>query len=78
MTGCQFWFDTELGKALAKKLPTKITRVIIDIPLEKPVTIYYSTIDTGPILNLNWDEVIQHVKIEEVKENHGTAGNKEV
>lgn len=67
MTGFQFWHETELGKALAKKLPPMITRVIIDIPMDGPVTIYYSTIDTGPILNLNWDSVIQHVKIEEVK-----------
>ena len=63
MSGIEFWQKTELGKALAKRLPPKITRVIIDIGIEDPVKIYYSTFDTGPILNLRWDDVIEQFEV---------------
>ena len=69
MTGMQFWHETELGRALAKKLPPMITRVIIDIPFNEAVKIYYSSVDTGPILDLRWDEIIKHIKIEEIGDN---------
>ena len=63
MTGIEFWHGTELGRALAGKLPPQLTRIILDIPVEGLVKIYYASIDTGPVLDLKWDEVIEHFDV---------------
>lgn len=63
MSGYQLWHETELGKALEKVLPPKITRVIIDIPVDGAAKIYYSSVDCQSVLNLNWDEIIQYCEI---------------
>ena len=63
MIGYTFWHETELGKALAKRLPRRCTRVIIDIPIKGLVKIYYATVDTGPVLDLKWDDVIEQMVI---------------
>lgn len=63
MDGQEFWYETELGKALAKRLPGGCTRIIIDIPVEGLVKIYYATVDSGPVLGLKWDDVIEQFDI---------------
>jgi len=63
ISGTELWQNTELGKALAKVLPPEITRVIIDIPCEGIVKIYYASVETVPIVNLKWDEVIEQFKV---------------
>jgi hypothetical protein len=68
MTGHTFWHETELGRALAKRLPRRCTRVIIDIPVMGVVKIYYATVDSGPVLDLKWDDVIEQIEICKPKE----------
>jgi len=63
ISGMEFWRNTEFGKALAKVLPPKLTRVIIDIQLKDAVKIYYASIETGPILDLKWDQIIEQFKV---------------
>ena len=63
MSGMEFWNNTEFGKALKKVLPTKLTRVIIDISLNDAVKIYYASVETGPILDLKWDEIIEQFEV---------------
>ena len=63
MSGMVFWNNTEFGKALKKVLPTKLTRVIIDISLNDAVKIYYASVETGPILDLKWDEIIEQFEV---------------
>jgi len=63
ITGIELWQNTELGRALKKILPPEITRVIIDIQIKAPVKIYYASIDTGPILDLKWDEIIEKCEV---------------
>jgi len=60
MTGIRFWQETALGKALAARLPKEVTRVIIDIPAEDLVKIYYASVNSGPLLDLKWDDVIEY------------------
>ena len=68
ISGMEFWHNTEFGKALAKVLPPQLTRVIIDIPVYGAVKIYYASIETGPILDLKWDEIIERVEVVKPKE----------
>ena len=63
ISGMEFWHNTEFGKALAKVLPPKLTRVIIDIPIKGAVKIYYASLETGPILDLKWDEIIEQFEV---------------
>jgi len=62
ISGMELW-QTEFGKALAKVLPPKLTRVIIDIDIHDAVRIYYASLDTGPILDLKWDEIIGRFEV---------------
>jgi len=68
ISGMELWHNTELGKALAKVLPPQLTRVIIDIPVYGAVKIYYASIETGPTLDLKWDEIIERVEVVKPKE----------
>jgi len=63
ISGVDFWHNTEFGKALAEVLPPKLTRVIIDIPINDVVKIYYASVETGPILDLKWDEIIEQFEV---------------
>jgi len=63
ISGVELWHNTELGKALKKVLPPEITRVIIDIGINEPVKIYYASINTGPIVDLKWDEIIERCEV---------------
>jgi len=63
ISGVELWHNTELGKALRKVLPRELTRVIIDIGIDSPVRIYYASLDTGPIVDLKWDEIIERCEI---------------
>jgi len=63
ISGIDFWHNTEFGKALARVLPPKLTRVIIDIDIHDVVKIYYASIETGPILDLKWDEIIDQFEV---------------
>jgi len=68
ISGVELWHNTELGKALRKVLPPELTRVIIDIGIDSPVSIYYASLDTGPIVDLKWDEIIERCEVVKPKE----------
>jgi hypothetical protein len=63
ITGLGLFQETELGKALRKVLPPRLTRVIIDIPVGEVAKIYYASIDSGPIVDLKWDQIIEQFEV---------------
>ena len=65
ITGIELYNQTELGKALIKVLPPKLTRVIIDIGIDGPVRIYYASLNTGPIVDLDWSGIIERFEVVE-------------
>jgi len=63
ISGQRFWHSTEFGKALAEILPPQVERVIIDIPIQGMVRIYYQSFDVDKILDLKWGDVLPKIEI---------------
>lgn len=80
ISGFEFWQQTEFGKALAQILPPGLQRVIIDIPVEGLVKIYYQSVDTNTVLNLDWGNIIQQFEVVHgsKEEKTGDAGDPDV
>ena len=76
ITGMELWSDTELGKALKNVLPPGITRVIIDIQIKDSVKIYYASVNTGPVLDLKWDEIINRCEVVKPRKENDNRFNK--
>jgi len=63
MIGMDFIQNTEFGKELSKRLPPKVTRIIIDIRPCDEITIYYETKDSELYLYPNWKDILPDIKI---------------
>ena len=66
MIGADLMNKTKFGKSLSKKLAMpmdKITRIIIDIPADGFVRIYYETVDSSSLLDLKWGNDIGKIEI---------------
>ena len=61
ITGLELLNHTELGKELKKYLPPETLRVIIDTPIDDPVTITVVSIPHEPIYGLDWSQAIDEI-----------------
>ena len=55
---CQAIWGTELGKALAKRLPPETRRIVRDIAYDDAVKVYYECYATEGLLNFDWDSFL--------------------
>jgi len=56
-------WDKPLGKELAKVVPPGTTRVIVDIPCDGAVCVYYQCFASESILNLNWENALSGASV---------------
>lgn len=70
----ELFSNTKLGQELSKIIPPKTKRIIIDISTKGPVKIYYESIATDSILNLNWVELMPEIEIIEAKQDKESEG----
>jgi len=70
MTGFKLFNNTKMGKALREILPKQTTRVIIDIPANDSVKLYYQTVDSTAILGIDWGvEILPKIEIIDADKN---------
>jgi len=52
-------WDTEFGKELSKVCPEFCQRIIIDIPYDDVIRVYYQCCADKALLELNWENALQ-------------------
>jgi len=55
--------DTEFGRALNEVIPPETQRIIIDIPCDEAIKVYYQTLASDAMLNLAWANLLKNADV---------------